>query len=104
MFCKIIDLSEILLQTSWKPEGKIMNGQSRDAGNIGYKTQNEDKQNKKQQKTTQKNKKINNKDPTKNNKTNISNVVDRYCNEQVYFIIMICVFCNRSHCICMEKN
>ena len=54
-----------------------MNGQSRDAGNIGYKTQNEDKQNKNKQKTTQKNKKMNNKDPTKNNKTNISNVVDQ---------------------------
>jgi len=27
-----------------------------------------------------------------------------YCNEQVYFIIIICVFCNRSHFICMEKN
>ena len=34
-------------KTLEKPEWSIMNGQSRDKGNIGHKTQNKDKRNKK---------------------------------------------------------
>ena len=35
-----------ILKTLEKTEGTIMNGQSRDSGSIGHKTQNEHKQNK----------------------------------------------------------
>jgi len=53
--------------TSETHEGAIKKGQSRDTGNLGHKTQNEDIQNKKQKQKIE-NKNISNTDPTKNRK------------------------------------
>ena len=55
----------------------IKNGQSRDTGNIGYKTQNEDKQNKKKTKQIQKYKKMSNPRPPKKPHRRITQVFVR---------------------------